>query len=171
MKTALIAVLALAQAAPDTVPSLAARIAALPKDQSRAKSPSLAYAQQLAQAALDACKAKGDDVSVLVTDSAGVPMVSLAGEGVAERTQLISQSKANTVVRYRMASGDVKRTARSDTALAQEIARDPNIGEPRLGAYPLMRGEELVGVLSVSGLADGGNEACAQQAMAQVPLR
>lgn len=106
---------------------------------------------------------------MLVTDSAGVPVVLLSGDGAGERSQLITQTKANTVIRYRIPSGDVKRRARTDAALAAEIARDPNIGEPRLGAYPLMQGGELIGVLSVSGLT-GGDEVCAQQAMAKVPL-
>lgn len=156
--------------APDqTQPSLAVRIATLPKDLPRASGPEPGYALRLAQAAIHACTARGGGVSVLVTDSLGVAVVLLAGEG-GERTQLINQTKANTVVRYRIASGDVKRQARTDARLAGEIARDPDIGEARLGAYPLITGGKFVGALSVSGLADGGNEECARQAMARVPL-
>jgi uncharacterized protein GlcG (DUF336 family) len=151
--------------------SLAARIAAMPKDLPRATGPGLAYSLQLAQAALEACKAKGGIVSVLVTDSAGTPIVLLSGDGAGERSQLITQTKAYTVVKYRIPSGDVKRKARTDPRLADEISRDPNIGEARFGAFPLMRGEELVGVLSLSGMAGGGDEDCAKQAMAKVPLR
>ena len=152
-------------------PSLAARIAAMPMDLPRAKGPGLMYSLQLAQAAVEACKAQGGNVSVLVTDSVGVPVVLLSGDGAGERSQLITQSKAYTVVRYRMTSSDVTQQARTDPKLAQEISLNPNIGEARRGALPLMNGGELIGVLSVSGLAGGGNDDCGQKAVAKVPLR
>ena len=156
-------------AAASCQPSLAARIAAMAKDRPRVKGPGLTYAMQLAQAALAACRARGGTVSVLVTDAAGIPVVLLSGDGAGERSQLITQTKANTVIRYRMSSTDVKRRTRTDPALAREIALDPNIGEARLGAFPLLDGGELIGALSVSGLT-GGDDACAQDAMAKVPM-
>jgi uncharacterized protein GlcG (DUF336 family) len=151
-------------------PSIAARIKAMPMGLPRAKGPSLQVSLNLALAAVEACKAKGGNVSVLVTDATGVPIVLLSGDGAGERSQLIAQSKAFTVVKYRMPSGDVKRKARVDPKLARELSLDPNIGEPRLGAVPLMVGSELIGVLSVSGLA-GEADDCAQTAMTKVPLR
>ena len=182
MRTALIVVLAASFAVPGVAqpaaaadPSypeatIAARIAAMPLGVPRATGPGLEYSLKLALAALDACKAKGGSVSVLITDSAGVPIVLLSGDGAGERSQLIAQSKANTVVRYRTTSTDVKRKAATDPALASEISRNPDIGVPRRGAVPLMDKGAIIGVLSVAGLA-GEADGCAEEAIAKVRLR
>ncbi|MBC2667122.1 heme-binding protein [Novosphingobium flavum] len=183
MKLVLIAALAACAACPGLAqapsaeeaaayqPSLAARIAAMPMNTPRAKGPSLQTAINLALAAVEACGAKGGNVSFLVTDSAAVPIVLLSGDGAGERGQLIAQTKAYTVVKYRAPSGDVKQKARTDPKLARELALNPNIGEARFGAFPLMSGGELIGTLAITGLPGGGDEACAKQAMAKVPLR
>jgi uncharacterized protein GlcG (DUF336 family) len=157
--------------APHHAPSIAARIEAMPKDLPRARGPGLTYALQLAQAALGACKAEGENFSILVTDSAGIPVVLFSGDGAGERSELIARSKAYTVVKYRMSSTAVKQKARIDPELAKEISLNPNIGEARFGALPLMSGGELIGVLSITGIAGGGDEACAKAAIAKAPLR
>ncbi len=176
--TALVAVVAapaLAQA-PEApvplyyVPSPPARVEGMLREIPRAEGPSLQTSIKLALAAVEACKAKGGNVSVLVTDSMGVPIVLFSGDGAGERSQLITHTKAHTVVKYRTSSGAVAQKARTDPKLAKELSLNPNIGVARGGAFPLMNGGELIGALSVSGMT-GEDENCAQEAMAKVPLR
>ncbi len=152
------------------VPSPAARVEGMLREQPRAEGPSLQTAIKMAVAAVEACKAKGGNVSVLVTDSVGTPVVLLSGDGAGERSQLITHTKAHIVVKYRTPSGAVAQKARTDPKLAKELSLNPNIGVARGGAFPLMNGGELIGALSVSGLT-GEDENCAQEAMAKVPLR
>jgi uncharacterized protein GlcG (DUF336 family) len=152
------------------VPSTPARVEGMLREQPRADGPGLQFAIKLAVAAVEACKAKGGKVSVLVADSVGTPVVLLSGDGAGERSQLITITKAHTVVKYRMPSGDVAQKARTDTKLAKELAQNPNIGVARGGAFPLMSGGELIGVLAVSGYT-GEDDNCAKEAMAKVPMR
>lgn len=152
------------------VPSPPARVEGMLREIPRAEGPSLQIAIKLAAAAVEACKAKGGKVSVLVTDSVGIPIVLLSGDGAGERSQLITHTKAHTVVKYRTASGAIAQKAKTDPKLAKELSLNPNIGVARGGAFPLMNGAELIGALAVSGLT-GEDENCAQEAMAKVPLR
>lgn len=151
------------------VPGPVARIEDMPQEMPRARGPGLKTAIDLALAAVESCKARGGIVSALVTDSAGVPVVMLSGDGAGERGQLITLTKAQTVVKYRMASGEVRQKALTDPQLAKEIALDPTIGAARRGALPLIHDGELIGVISVAGL-DGENDNCAREAMQKVPL-
>lgn len=149
------------------VPAAPSRVEGMLREIPRAEGPSLQTAIDLALAAVEACDGRGHKVSALVADSIGVPVVMLSGDGAGERAQLISHTKAHTVVKYRMASGDVAEMARADPDLAREIALNPNIGVARAGAFPLMNGTELIGVLAVSG-APGLNSVCAEEAIADV---
>jgi len=116
---------------------------------------------------------QGERVSVLVTDSVGEPVVLLSGDGAGMRSQLITSTKAAAAVKYRMSSGEVAKKAKTDPKLTAEIAANPNIGTIRAGALLLMNGAELVGALAVSGAKQSldQDEACAQAALAKVPLR
>lgn len=151
------------------VPSPPARVEGMLREIPRAEAPSLDVSIRLAVAAVEACAAKGGKVSVLVADSVGTPVVLLSGDGASERSQLITTTKAHTVVKYRLPSGEVAAKARENPELAQELALNPNIGVARGGAFPLMSGGELIGVLAVSGMR-GEDENCAREAMAKVPL-
>jgi uncharacterized protein GlcG (DUF336 family) len=150
------------------VPSVPARIEAMPRELPRAKGPGLQYAIQLAQAAVAACAARGDKVSVLVADSVGTPVVMLSGDGAGERSQLITSTKTATAIKYRMPSAEVAKKAAADPKLRAELQADPNIGVARAGGFLLMKDNELVGAIAVSG---GADEDCAKDAMAKVPLR
>lgn len=152
------------------VPAIPGRIEGMMREQPRAEGPSLAYAILLAQAAVDACAAKGGQVSVLVTDSVGTTVVFLSGDGAGERSGLITSTKAHAVVKYRMPSDELAKRAAVDPKLKKAIQDNPNIGAVRGGAFPLMRGQQLLGALSVSGFT-GEDENCAKEAMAKVPLR
>lgn len=181
MKTLLIIVLAAAISGPALAqvpeariplyfePSIPARIEAMPRDLPRARGPGLMYSLQLAQAAVDACKAMGEPVSVRVADSIGTTVVMLSGDGAGERSQLITNVKVAVVATYRMTGSELSEKAAADPKLAKAIHDNPNIGTIRGSALKLMSGSTFVGVLAVSG-APGTDETCARQALEKFPM-
>lgn len=128
----------------------------------RARGIPTALAAEAALEAISVCKANGYKVNALVTDAGGVPVALLSGEGAAAITQRIAMSKAQSVIKYRMTSGEVTAKAAADAAFMAQLTADPMIGTPRQGAIPVMVGSELVGAIAVSG-APGGDkdEPCA----------
>lgn len=152
------------------VPSVPARIEAMPRELPRAKGPGLQTAVLMAQAAVTACAARRGKISVLITDSVGAPVVMLSGDGASERSGLIAATKAAIAIKYRMGSDEVAKKAAADPMLKAELLADPNIGVARGGGFPLTKDNELVGAIAVSG-ATGMDEDCAKEAMAKVPLR
>jgi uncharacterized protein GlcG (DUF336 family) len=150
-------------------PSLAATIAAMPKNLPRAPGPTLDRALAAATAAQRACAARQVPVSVLIADSVGAPVVLLSGDGAGVRSALITRSKARIVARYGVPSAELESRARSDAALAAEGAADPEIGVFRSGGYPVLRDGRRVAIVAVSGGSltgvKGMDEACAQVAV------
>jgi uncharacterized protein GlcG (DUF336 family) len=113
---------------------------------------------EAAQVAQATCLTNGFKVSVLVVDSANVPVVLLSGDGAAERTQAIAVSKATIAIRYNTSSGEVADRAKTDTKLADELKADPKIGTPRQGALLLKVGSDTIGAIAVSGAPTGGDK-------------
>jgi uncharacterized protein GlcG (DUF336 family) len=152
-----------------TVPSIAAIIAAMPKNLPRAAGPGLDESIAAARAAVRYCDGKGAKISALVTDAAGQPIVLLSGDGAGFRSQLIARTKAHIAVRYGMPSGEVEQRSHSDARLAAEAAADPEIGVLRGGGFPITRGGKLIGAVAVSGATLTGpvglDEECAQVAL------
>ncbi len=151
------------------VPSLAATIAAMPKNLPRAVGPGLDESMAAARAAVRYCSGKGAKVSALVTDAAGQPVVLLSGDGAGFRSQLIARTKAHIAVRYGMPSGEVEQRSHSEPRLMAEAAADPDIGVLRGGGFPIMRDGKVVGAVAVSGATLTGpvglDEECAQVAL------
>ena len=173
---ALSAPIAARAADPPSATSLAATIEAMPRNLPRAAAPDLSAAIDAARAAQRACAAKNAQVSVLIADSAGRPVVLLSGDGAGYRSQLIAQTKVNIVAKYGKPSGDVEMEAMTRPALKAEVAADPNIGMLRAGGYPVYRGGRLIGIVGLSGasLASGDmhlDEACAKVAVAALEAR
>jgi uncharacterized protein GlcG (DUF336 family) len=161
--------------APGERPSLAATIAAMPKNLARAEAPDLTAAVAAAQAAHRACTARNVKVSVLIADVLGKPVVLLSGDGAGVRSQLIAQTKANIVVRYGKSSGEVAEEAKTNPRLTAEAAADPDIGVLRGGAYPVRRDGRTIGIVAVSGGSLGGvmglDELCAMVAVTALEAR
>jgi len=153
-------------------PSLAATIAAMPKNLPRAAGPGLSEAIDAARAAQQACTERGAKVSVLIADTAGGPVVLLSGDGAGVRSQLIARTKVNIVARFGMASGDVAGKARTDPALTAQAEADPDIGMLRAGGFPVLRQGRMIGIVAVSGGSLGGDmgldELCARVAVARL---
>jgi uncharacterized protein GlcG (DUF336 family) len=181
MKALLITALAAATAGPASAqipladealyfePSIPARIEAMPRELPRARGPGLMYSLQLAQAAVAACTARGELVSVRVADSVGTTVAMLSGDGAGERSQLITSVKVAVVAKYRMPASELAKKAKADPKLAKEIRENPSIESIRGGSQMLMSGSTFIGVLAVSG-APGVDETCAKEALAKYPM-
>ncbi|WP_206243893.1 heme-binding protein [Novosphingobium terrae] len=157
----------------DGTGSLAATIAAMPRNLPRAAAPALEASIRAAQAAQVACMHRGAKVSVLVADVQGRPVVLLSGDGAGFRSQLIAQTKANIVARWRQPSIAVADRAGHDPALAAQAAADPQIGMLRGGGLPVMRKGTMIGIVAVSGASlEGGDltldEQCARVAVSSL---
>ncbi|WP_260926965.1 heme-binding protein [Novosphingobium sp. 9] len=167
--------LAAALPVPAYVPSLAQRIAAMPKNLPRAEAPPLDAAIAAARAAVSACAAKGAPVSVLVADVNAQPVVLLSGDGAGVRSMLIAQTKANIVAKYGKPSLDVANLAETNHDTAVSAVVDPDIGVLRGGGFPLMHGKHMFGIVAASGGSLGGDktldEQCAQVAVAMLEGR
>jgi uncharacterized protein GlcG (DUF336 family) len=127
---------------------------------------------EAAQVAAATCTTNGYKTTVLVVDSAGVPVVMLSGDGASERTQAIAATKVAAALRYNMSSGEVTNRAKTDAALAAEIKADPKIGTVRQGALLLKAGNDTIGAIAASG-APGGDkdEVCSQAAVDKIKDR
>lgn len=138
----------------------------------RDRGPALEPAIIAAQTAVDACAARGYQVSVAVVDSAGLPVVLLSGNGAAAITQSIAMGKAVSSLRNGKPSADLAAEAQANPELAAKLAADPQQGPQRAGGLPIRTGTTVIGAIAVSGAPNGGWDAeCAQagldKAMAQ----
>jgi uncharacterized protein GlcG (DUF336 family) len=150
--------LALACSATDVAP---AAPAAAPAPVPAARGPSLALAVEAAQQALATCKALDQKISVSVLDSGSALKVLLASDGAAPRGVQSSQNKAITALAFNAASSKVGELAKTDTAVADKLAANPNYNS-RAGAVLIKVGNEVIGAIGVGG-AKGSekDEACA----------
>jgi uncharacterized protein GlcG (DUF336 family) len=138
----------------------------------RARGIPVALAIEGAVAANAQCLANTYKTTAMITDAAGVPIVMISNDGAAAITQRIAMSKVQTVLKYKMTSGEAADKAKADPAMAAEMKANPMIDTPRQGAVPLMVGGELVGVFAASG-APGGDkdEVCVRAGIAKIADR
>ncbi|MBO9575920.1 MAG: heme-binding protein [Sphingobium sp.] len=137
----------------------------------RGPGPKFDDALALAQAAISACRAKGDHVAALVVDADNVPVVLFADDASVVLAQQFAPRKTALVLRYKAPSAATAEKAKTDAALAAEIKADPKIGFALPGAYPLTAGGEQVGALAVSGgSSPAADDACAQAAVTKASV-
>jgi uncharacterized protein GlcG (DUF336 family) len=170
--------LGLAQS-PASMPAPAPTIAAAPSNDevraprpARARGISTALAIEGAQVAIATCLGNTYKVTALIVDSAGVPIEMISGDGAAAITQRIAMGKAQSVLKYKISSGEVAAKAASDAAFMAQLVADPLIGTPRQGSIPILVGGQFVGAFAVSG-APGGDkdEVCAKAGLAKIQDR
>ncbi|WP_443970049.1 GlcG/HbpS family heme-binding protein [Sphingobium sp. CR28] len=129
----------------------------------RDRGPALAPSVVAAQTAVEACAARGYQVTAVVVDSAGLPVVLLSGNGAAAITQSIAMGKAVSSMRNGKPSGALAAEARTNQELAAKLAADPQQGPQRPGGLPILAGADVIGAIAVSGAPDGNWDAeCAQ---------
>jgi uncharacterized protein GlcG (DUF336 family) len=110
---------------------------------------SYAVAKAVAENALEACKARGYAVSVVVVDRGGLTVVSLRADGASPHTTENARRKAYTAMTFKMTTADfIKRMAtepvrREQTTLPNVIAID--------GGVPIKAGNEVVAGVGLSG--------------------
>jgi uncharacterized protein GlcG (DUF336 family) len=137
----------------------------------RGVGPGLTLALQAAEAAEQACLAKGHEVTVLVVDSAGATLVLLSSQGGAY-SQVSAGMKVATVLRFKQSSSEVLKRVASDPVLEAEVKADPEIGEVLHGGLPItVNGDQLIGAIAVSGshgLPSLGDDSCAQAGLDRI---
>jgi len=126
---------------------------------------SYAMALTMASGALDACKARGYPVSVVVVDRGGDTMVALKADGAGPHTMENARRKAYTARTFRMTTQqfieDMKtRPARREqTTLPGVIAIN--------GGVPIKVGDDTIGGIGLSG-SPGVDEECVNAGIEKV---
>lgn len=131
---------------------------------------SLALAQEIAQAAVEACAAKNFNVTATVVDRAGLVRAALRADRAAPHTVEASRAKAFTAV-----SGRNNTTAIMENAEKNPAARNLGSIEGFLllgGGVPVKVGDEVIGAIGVGGAPGGAlDEECANAAIAKVQAK
>jgi len=119
--------------------------------------------------AIATCLRNGYKVSAVVVDTAGVPIALASGDGAAAITQRIAMGKAQTVIKYKITSGQVAEKAAKDAAFMASLMSDPQVGAPRQGGIPIAVGEKILGAIAVSGAPSGDkDEPCATAGLGKI---
>lgn len=122
----------------------------------------LSIALDGAQAALKACEAGGNRVSVTVVDQSGNEKVLLKGDGAGPHTIASSKGKAFTAASLRRATGELATFIADKPELAELRDMDPRV-LILAGGLPISINGEVVGGIGVGGAPSGQTDAqCAQ---------
>ena len=127
---------------------------------------SLPMAKTIAEATLDACKAKGFNTAAAVVDRAGQVLVILRDEQATAQTAEMARRKAYTARMFRTTTLEFqKRTASDPTLLPQrDVADILALG----GGVPIQIGKETIGGVASSGSNQEMDDACAKAGVAKV---
>jgi uncharacterized protein GlcG (DUF336 family) len=128
-------------------------------------SPDVAY--DLARAALDQCRKDGYQITVVVLDRFGAPLVVLRDQYAPIGTLRIARGKAWTAVTFTRDTSEFVK-ALKDGTLAPGLARLPRV-TPLAGGLVIEAGGSLLGGVGVAGASGGDkDEACAKAGLAAV---
>jgi uncharacterized protein GlcG (DUF336 family) len=121
---------------------------------------SLGMALEIAQGAVEACRAKNARIGVSVVDRGGHVLVTLRDDGAAHHTVELAQRKAYTARIFRQTSREfVERIINNPRS---QGLKDTTGALASFGGVPIKVGEETIGGVGVSGAPGGPNdEACA----------
>jgi glc operon protein GlcG len=118
--------------------------------QAPAAPPPQALSYEMAQQVIDAAEAEARknkwNVTIVVTDAAGVPVVLRRLTGASPRSYEIATRKAATVVATKLAT-----SAYGEQLKAGTVKEVPN-GITFAGGVPIMRGTEFIGAVGTSGV-------------------
>ncbi len=131
------------------------------------KALSVGAAQEVAQGAMEQCRANGYHVSVSVVDGAGMLKAFLRDDGTAPHTVDLSRRKAYTAMTYRRTSAETAK-AWATAAPVPNIEGTVGLG----GGVPIKAGNDVIGAVGVSG-APGADkdEVCANAGIAKIADR
>jgi glc operon protein GlcG len=118
--------------------------------QAPAATPAQALTYEMAVQAIDAAEAEARknkwNVTIVVTDAAGVPLVLRRLTGASPRSYEIATRKAATVVATKLATSTYGEQLKAGT-----VKEVPN-GITFAGGVPVMRGSEFIGAIGTSGV-------------------
>jgi uncharacterized protein GlcG (DUF336 family) len=142
-------------------------LAALPAQAQLITHRDLSYpiALNMATAALDACKARGFPVAVVVVDRGGDTMVALKADGAGPHTMENARRKAYTARTFRMTTQQfieemkTRPVRREQTTLPGVIAIN--------GGVPIKVGDDVIGGIGLSG-SPGVDEECVNAGIEKV---
>ncbi len=130
-----------------------------------APGPTLDQSLKLAQAALDACHAKGYEGSVAVVDSAGLVKVVLRADA-APKPPVAAPMKAAAAAAFDLAGSQMEPRAQTDATFAAQLAAHKDLYNDHPGSIPLHRDGKLVGGIAVADVPHEVADACARAAVA-----
>lgn len=131
---------------------------------------SLAVAQELAQATVEACAAKNFNVAATVVDRTGIVRTVLRADRAGPHTVEASRAKAYTAASARNNTSAIMESAEKNPAARHLAAIE---GFLLLGGgVPVKAGDEVIGAVGVGG-APGGHldEECANAGIAKVQAK
>jgi uncharacterized protein GlcG (DUF336 family) len=126
-----------------------------------------ALAVEAAQAAIAACKAQGYNVTALVADRAGAPIVMIVGDGARSLTVAVTRRKAYTAALWKMSTGEFAKRFPTPAGF-NPMVYDRHLASGQ-GALPINVGNDTIGAIAAAG-APGGDkdEACAQAGLEKI---
>ena len=130
-----------------------------------APGPTLDQSLKLAQAALEACHAKGYDGSAAVVDSTGLVKVVLRADG-APKPPVAAPMKAAAAAAFDQPGSEMEPRAKTDTAFAAQLLAHKDIYNDHPGSMPLHKDGKLVGGLAVADVPHDVADTCARAAVA-----
>ena len=101
------------------------------------------------QASLDFAKRDQSDISLVVVNREGQPVLYARGNYAAPHNLGLAQRKAYTANRFKMPSLEFETKSLADPALKDQREADAVI--PLGGGVPIMVGNEVIGAVGVSG--------------------
>ena len=150
------------------VPLLLAISLTCPADVVSARLMTLELARDIAWNVIDACRKEGHQVSVVVTDRSGEPLVVMRDVFSNKFLTKLAHGKANAVVLSSASSGDMRRN-RAD--IANELSRLTGV-IVLPGGLPVQAAGSFIGAVGVSGAGTGEkDEACARKGLDAVQER
>ena len=130
-----------------------------------APGPTLMQSLKLAQAALDACHAKGYDGSAAVVDSMGLVKVVLRADG-APKPPVAAPMKAAAAAAFDQPGAEMEPRSKTDAAFAAQLATHKDIYNDHPGSLPLHKDGKLIGGLAVADVPHDVADTCARAAVA-----
>lgn len=127
---------------------------------------SLALATQIAQGALDHCRALNFKIGVSVVDRGGHVMISMRDDGTAHHVVELAERKAYTARIFRQTTREfVERIINNPRS---QGLKDTKGALASFGGVPIKVGDDTIGGVGVSGAPGGQNdEACAAAGIAK----
>jgi uncharacterized protein GlcG (DUF336 family) len=147
--------------------AIALLLAALPAQAQLITHRDLSYPMALTMAtgALDACKARGYPVSVVVVDRGGDTMVALKADGAGPHTTENARRKAYTARTFRMSTQQFIEDMKTRPVRREQTTLPNVIAIP--GGVPIKVGNDVIGGVGLSG-SPGVDEPCVMAGLDKV---